>query len=470
MSGEVYSEGAAPYSRNLAGNSAEFLSGAALRAETGVAVLWRQILLGIVLVEIPLQIDVYLFHSKADAQLGAISGFNISLTTICLFFLYLQWLPRQIVSSAPIRFSKSLAVYLAIVACSTLWAADSSRALFDLFLQFQAVLIFIYFVNNTKTRTDVIFAMTFLAIGLIIEGSLTLAVRVIGHEISLGPIAFGFSEIDHRVQGSFGSPNVAASYIAILLAPCLSLLFIPGSKFLKLLAIAAIVSGGAALILTMSRGGWLAAAFSLATFVIVGYGKGWLSGAKFAVLILGAMIFAAGFLPILASRLFGDDAGSAASRIPLNEISGMMIVDHPLGVGANNWELAARRYSGQREFRGAWFYTVHNHYLLVLCELGWLGFLAYMAFLASIVRCGWLALKRSDRSVAPLLLGLTAAFAGQLIHMPFDIFNSRSQIQMICLVAALIVVSANLGAMPVAENDSIDTSPSLGNQSAGFSS
>lgn len=470
MSGDSFSIDPVVGVRDIAGRPTGLLSDQLSRNSSRLAAFWRCALVAILLLEIALPIDVYLFYNTAEAQFGAISGFNISLTSVCLFLLYLQWLPRQIVSSAPIRLSKSLFVYLAIVACSFLWAISSRRTLYEIFLLLQAVLIFIYFVNNTKTRSEVMFAMTFLAIGLIVEGMFTLGVRVIGHSMSFGPLSFGVNEIDHRVTGSFGSPNVAASYIAILLAPCLSLFFIPVSKLVRLLALVAMVLGGAALVFTMSRGGWLAAAFSLAVFLTVAYGKGWLSRAKFAMLIACTAIFAAAFVPILITRLLGDDAGSAASRMPLNEISGLMIADYPLGVGANNWELAARQYAEQLKFRDAWFYTVHNHYLLVLCELGWLGFLAYVVFLYSIIRCGWRGLKRSDPTIAPLLLGFSAAFAGQLIHMAFDIFNSRSQIQMICLVAALLLVCAGLGTGPATETDAIDESQSFLGDSAEFGS
>ena len=456
--------------RDVRGDQAGFLSAERAQNASWLAAFWRRALVGVLLLEIALPVDTYLFYNADDAQFGAISGFNISLTTICLFLLYLQWLPRLIVSSSPIRLSKSLVVYLAIVAASFVWAANSRRTLFDLFLLLQAVLIFVYFVNNIKTRADVMFAMVFLALGLLIEGSATVAVRFLNREISLGPITFGISKMDHRVTGSFGSPNVAASYIAILLAPCLSLFFVPSSKFTRLLAFVAIVAGGSALIMTMSRGGWLAAVLSLAVFLSVAYFKGWLSGAKFALLVFCAMMLVGGFLPTLASRLLGDDAGSAASRMPLNEISALMIVDHPLGVGANNWELVARQYAGQSKFREAWFYTVHNHYLLVLCELGWLGFFAYMVFMVSIIKCGWRGLRRCELSVAPLLLALTAAFAGQLIHMGFDIFNSRSQVQMICLVAALICVCADLGKLPSEDSEATDDSSAVANLANGSAS
>ncbi len=444
MMQDSYSPSSPAHSHQTDHGSMVLLRAEQARLGAKLAVWWRRMLLTIMLVEIPLQLDSYIFHSIEDARFGAISGYNFSLTTICLFFLYLQWLPRTIVASTRIVSSKSLMAYVAFVAISILWAVDKDRTLYALFLLLQACLIFVYIINNIKTRTDVIFVMACLTVGLIIEGTCMVLVRVVGQELALGPVVFGMGAVDHRLTGSFGSPNVAASYIAILLAPLLSLLLIPAAKRLKALATFAIAAGILALIMTMSRGGWLAAGFSCSGLCLEAFRRNWISRKVFARVFLLIAVFFMGALPTLANRLFGDDNGSAESRLPLNKASLLLIAEHPLGVGANNWDLAAKRYFEQSQFREEWFFTVHNHYLLVLTELGWLGFLAYLVFLGSIIHCGWRALKRCERTIAPLLLALTAALVGQMFHMAFDIFNSRSKIQMICLTAALIVVCANL--------------------------
>ncbi len=435
-----------------------------------IATLWRRMLIGVLLLDLPLQIDTFLFHDLEEARFGAISGFNISLTTICLFFLYLQWLPGQIVASQPIQFSRALLAYLTIVGISILWATDRNRVLFELFVLIQASLIFVYVVNNTGTRSDLFFAMTILAIGLIIEAAAMIGVRLIGHEISLGPIALSISELDNRVAGSFGSPNVAASYIAALLAPCLSLFFVPCSGRLKCLAVMAIFLGSIALVLTMSRGGWMAAAFSMAAVCFIAFHKGWMSGRVFAVLVILAGLLVAGCLPILANRLFGDDGGSAVSRVPLNDISRIMIAENPMGVGANNWDIIGQRFAERVDYREEWFYTVHNKYMLVCSELGWLGLMAFLAFMGSILVCGWRSCYQNPGPMSPLAVGFAAALTGQMVHMAFDIFNSRGQVQLICLMAALVVASANLSNLYDNQAESIELTPHPGNVSPGLES
>ncbi len=201
--------------------------------------IWRRLLLGVVVLEIPLQLDTYLFHDLDDAQFGAISGFNISITTFCLALLYLQWLPRTIVESAPVYLNKWLTALLALTALSVLWAADSERTLFELFLLLQAFLIFAYIANNVSTRSDIMFVLKLSLIGLAFQGALMVATRVIADDIRVGPVEFRFYSGSKRVTGSFGSPNVASSFIALLFAPALSLLVMPVSRKVKLLSLAA---------------------------------------------------------------------------------------------------------------------------------------------------------------------------------------------------------------------------------------
>ena len=57
--------------------------------------LFRKILLAVVVLEIPIQVDKYFGHNETEALYGAISGYNISLTTICLPLLFAMWLHIQ---------------------------------------------------------------------------------------------------------------------------------------------------------------------------------------------------------------------------------------------------------------------------------------------------------------------------------------------------------------------------------------
>lgn len=410
------------------------------RVGNGLAYWWRRILLGIVVIEIPLQVDKYFYHSLDEAEFGALSGFNISLTTICLVFLYAQWLPRVLAESRPIRINWALVVYTVLVVSSTVWAASPHLAMYESFLLLQSFLLFVYVINTITETAEVLFVVTCLLICLAGEGMMMAITKILSQEISLGPIYFNFRDATGRVSGSLGAANVAASFLNLLLPLCFCLYFASTTKRMKQLASVALLFGGIGLVLTLSRGGWVGTTISFGICGFVALRKRWLSASVLVGVALGTLILVGTFWPMLSSRIFGDDRGSAESRIGLVQLSARMIADHPLGVGANNWAFAAERYAELSEFRNEWFYTVHNKYFLVLTETGWLGLLAYLGFVFSVIYCGWRAWNRKDRLLAPIALGLTAAICGQLFHMTAEIFNSRPQVQLLWLIAAVIIV------------------------------
>ena len=409
-----------------------------------LARMWRLLLMAVVVVEVPLLLDTYLMHDPDESKFGAISGFNVSLTTICLFLLYFQWLPRLAVESKRVYFNKPLVLFLAIATMTFLWAGDRQRVLFQLAVLFQAFLIFFYFSNNVRNEKELLYLVVLLTVGLFIQSTMMVAAKVLDADISLGPLVFEIVRSKQRVIGSLGSPNVAASCIALLLAPCLSLIFLPVSKKLRLFACWTLVTAGIALVLTYSRGGWLAAAISGSAFMAIASWKGLINRHAFGVLVVVGILFVVAFHQPILNRLTGDDAGSAAARLPLNKASTAMIVENPLGVGANNWDKVAHRHMETGGNRGEWFYVVHNKYLLVCAETGIIGLVVFVSFLLSTIFSGRQTLKRFGKTTSGwIVLGLIAGFFGQSIHMFFDVFNSRAQTELLLLVAALIFAIPN---------------------------
>ena len=125
-----------------------------------------------------------------------------------------------------------------------------------------------------------------------------------------------------------------------------------------------------------------------------------------------------------------------------------IIQAHPLlGVGVNNVGINIRDFAGP-EFNGQCLYTIHNKYLLVWSEAGIAALVAFLWFLAATLRQGWRSARANDDLLSPLALGLTAAIAGQLVHMTVDIFKSRPQVQLLWLVAALLIAMASIVQAP----------------------
>lgn len=408
----------------------------------------QRLLLAVIAIEIPIQLDKYFFFQEPLANLGSIGGLNISVTTVCLVVLYALWLARLLVKSVRpqpnlLRDSLPLLAYLGAASLSLFAAQDLPLASFEIFLLLQAFLLYVYVIHAVRTRDDVKFLVAMLLSGLVIEGLIMIGARVVGHGLYIANITVRI-DTDGRVGGTIGSPNGAAAYLLILLTPALSLLLTGLSKQYKSLALLAFGLGVGALVTTLSRGGWTGFAVSLALFYLVLLVRGRLSPSIALITLVAVLSIGLFFQGAISDRLFGNDNGSAYARVPLMHIAFSMIEDHPwLGVGANNFALAMKPYLTPT-FDNQWIYTVHNKYLLVWSETGPLALLAFLSFLLITLWRGWQCWRHQDNFLSPLALAFATAIVGVMIHMNVDIFRGRPLMQSLCLVAGLLTAMHNI--------------------------
>jgi putative inorganic carbon (HCO3(-)) transporter len=283
-----------------------------------------------------------------------------------------------------------------------------------------------------------------------IESILTLLLPYIGSQKLLGIATYaqtdptvGGGGTDSRFGGTIGGPNTAAAFFSLLIVPSIAMVSARVTRRTKRIAIVAAMVATLALILTVSRGGFLALVVSFLFLALTATKRGWISP---KIPIAFAIVLVLLALPLggrLANRLTKNDQGSASGRVPLIHLAVSVIRDHPvLGVGANNLGLTFPKYAGP-QYDQDWIYTVHNKYLLVWAEAGIGALVAFLWFLGSTLRRGWSLWRTGDPLVAPIALGLTAGVIGQMVHMNVDIFQSRPQVQVLWLVAALLVAMQN---------------------------
>jgi len=409
----------------------------------------QRFLLAIVILDIPIQFGTYLFYRPLDAARGALKGLSISATTLALAALYTSWVVQALARRTPSErssphFNLPLLVYLAFTALSVLVAGDQTLSLFEVYLLLEACLIYFYVANNVRTRQDVLFVVSLLLGGCLFE---SLVITVMKFTVTASTtwdfpihiIAEGLGDTGRmRIGGTIGVPNVAGAYLSVMLAFAAGILFGDLGKAYKWLASAVLGLGGVALIFTFSRGAWIALVLAMVVLCFVQWRQRGISLKRpIAIFVVIALLY----LPlhgVISERLFGNDQGSAQSRIPLNKLAFRMIADNPvLGVGANNFTSAMDQYATS-EFRHEWLWAVHNKYLLILAETGIGGLLAYVAFLLSILRKGWQCWKLGDSVLSPLALGLVAAIAGHMVHQGVDLFRDRPLQQLLLLVAGLL--------------------------------
>jgi hypothetical protein len=240
----------------------------------GVTAEPRRLLLAAALLDIPLQLGVHLGYRADIAELGGLGGWDVSVTTLALGGLYALWLLQLLarVGSPPapaVRECIPAAAYLCCVGLSLLVAQDTTLASFELVLLLQMFLLYVYIASTVRSREDVAFVVTVLFLGVALEAVLMVIPRLTGHAISIPGLSgrVGTSALAQgqgsRVGGTIGSANAAAIYLSLFLAPAMCMLLTPLGRWHKRLSMLALVLGAVALILTLSRGGWVAFALSL---------------------------------------------------------------------------------------------------------------------------------------------------------------------------------------------------------------
>ncbi|MFL7839869.1 MAG: O-antigen ligase family protein [Candidatus Promineifilaceae bacterium] len=432
----------------------------------------RKFLLMVLLLELPMNLDLALLYDVHAVELNATGGLSYSITGFCLVCLYALWFidlliqkstsPRLLPSSLP------LLIYLAAVVLSMAVAQDRWLAAFEIFLLGQSFLLFIYIIKTVQNRQDLLFVVTLLLAGLAYESVVMIGLRILGHSVRFAHIMAGI-DASGRVYGTIGSPNTAASYLTLLLAPTLSVLLTTLKAPYKWLAGLAFGLGTAALLLTFSRGGWLAFIISIALLCLFAFFRGWLSPGVPLVIAASSMVLVLLLWKPITDRLFGDDLGAAQSRSIMWKQALQVIEANPvLGVGSNNYAIwYEQRYSSttiqpvhfligtktfwyeqhfKAEIDGRILRTVHNKFLLVWAETGIIGLVTFLGFLFAVIRWGWQGWQLQDRLLSPLALGFTVAIVGQMVHMCFDLFHSRPQIQLLWVVAALVIAIRNMDA------------------------
>jgi O-antigen ligase len=416
----------------------------------------ERILLGIIALEIPLQIDAYLGSpAGSDTTYGAVIGINVSITTFCLFGLYFLCLVEAAAKPerTPFRWlmSAPLAIYACIATLSLIVAANQFLAISYLAILTQALLLFLYLANRLQSRDDIVFLMTMLAVSMVLQSVTVIACwlrssQMIGHPISICSVRFEVTD-DGRPCGTLCTPVSAGSFIALLLVPVGSLLLTPVSRRVKVIALFALLTGALAIPLTQTRGAIAAVGIAAAVFSSFTLVRGWFPKWAFLTGALIAVVAAFPLYQTYQNRIAQGDKGSAASRIHLAKIAWELIGNQPLiGVGAGNYYASVESYADSTPFRSEWAYTVHCDYLLVWAENGIFGLCAYIAFFLTIVYRGWRVWRAGDPFLSILALAFAAAILGLMTHMFVDLFNARPHLQILMCCAALVVAMERLSA------------------------
>jgi O-antigen ligase len=286
-------------------------------------------------------------------------------------------------------------------------------------------------------------------IGLQILGEATLSTLEYTNKATYG---IGSSDGAFRIGGLLGHPNLLAGFIAII-APMLFAMLMTRLPLKWKLPVAGVLGTAVlALLLTLSRSGWLA--FALAVPIVVGLmlrdrrSRRRAFAMTFTALALG-LVAALAAAPAIVRRFTQSDPGAVDFRWEWMGVAWNMVKDHPLfGVGLNSfvYHLPGNTAHGgavqlTRTFGTNWP-VVHDIYLLTWAEQGTIGFACFLAVLLTLLLTGW----RNARACAdPLLYALNVGALAGICANLVDGFGSFFLRQMpggrVFWIAAAIIIA-----------------------------
>jgi hypothetical protein len=383
-------------------------------------------LLTALVVTIPLVgFDFSLYYNQ---KLGGDYRVAASLLDFALLGLWLKYMlsvPRQQrhpLRPAALKWLMAGLFLLAILSAN--FAKESSRTLFELIRLFRMLMLVWIAAKCVNDQTALRQVVIVLFIMTMLEGFLGVAQKFSGGQLGIALVGepdevmtqeLNTGDTAIRVGGTFGHANQFARFLGLVLPLALAVMIASEKKRHRLLAGAALLIGGGALVATLSRAAWIGvAAGSALVFIFMlmrpALRPRALQSLKVVLLLLIPFVLIN--LNTFIARFTSTDEGSFATREPMARIAMKIIQDHPLGIGFGNYRLWLPQY-GDPAIPFTFQAKVHNMYLLIAAELGIISLIVFLSILAVVF---WSSLSLSKRaSAAPDLAMAAVGIAGGLL-------------------------------------------------------
>jgi hypothetical protein len=431
------------------------------------------------LVEPQILIDLY------GQPLGA-TTIELYLTDLVLVVMVLPWLARVAMRREMVYFPAIgylFVLYLIWAFLVSLINAQSYYlALFELWRQVMHFLFFVYLINNVKTRLELRSVIWAVFIGFIISAGTVVAFFQLGYttqasifsglkdepsksigfkpgkekhfyqaltvdnERALGKEGRVSESAIKRSQGMFRHPAMAACICGLILPIVLAYLVVARRNVDRILLFMVFILGVLGLLLTFSRAGAIGFTVGTVAFLAVGSWSGLISRRVVTVVFFAWTVVVALSIPLLLVY-FGARLETFYMRFNLFQAALQGYSQHPiLGVGLNNSTGAMS--PGKQEMRDIGIpipvtEAADDLYLILLTEVGPVGFILFFLFFGKIVTIALRAIREGPMDLKPLLVGIVAGFASLATqNVADDTLGAHAISGMLWLLVSLIVVIA----------------------------
>lgn len=330
-------------------------------------------------------------------------------------------------------------VFALLILISTITSIDPLGSFRDLAIHLTAMGFMFVLVNSIKTKKDFNILITFLVIAATLVALYGLYQYKVGVDMEDKWVdAANNPDVKTRVFSVFGNPNILAEYLIMIIPISISLFWYSKKLNKKAIFLGISLVLMLALVLTLSRGGWIGFAFGILIFVILIEKKLLLS---IIPLVLGGVYFLPQSILNRISSIGNLRDSSNAYRLKMWGITLDIIRDNWLvGVG---FGYIPFKYTFETYIRTMPVYHSHNTYLQITGEMGILGLIVFLGLIFIIYKYSIKRLiKGEDRYIRTMAAGVLAGLAALLGHGAVEsvLYLPRIIITFWTLVALLLAL------------------------------
>jgi len=343
---------------------------------------------------------------------------------------------------------KPILALLVLCLISAVFSVHRQTSLWASTMLITYVIIFYLVIHTVRTRNH-FKHLVFLIIGM----ATLLAVFGLFKKFGINPFPWwdygDLKYIPDYLSSTYGNRNHLAGYMemAIPLLLGLFLLDYKGGKLLLMLYLVLIM--GSALILSLSRGGWVGSLMGLTFMAIVLLTNRYFAGRKLIAALAGG--FVAVVLVVLASTPVVERIHSLDQKTTVPTLKARMTVwggvvamieDYPLmGAGPGNFSTVFTQYQPPGLLHR--YTEAHNDYLHFIAEIGLPLIAVIIWMIVALYRKGFRKMQNPSRLVRGITVGAMSGITAILVHSGGD-FNLH-----IPANALLFTVLAALVAAPL---------------------
>ncbi len=300
-----------------------------------------------------------------------------------------------------------------IIVISTITSINPAGSLRDLALHSGGLSFLFVMVNSVKSKEDfnkivvmLVFSATLVALYGLFQYIVGVEMEAAWLDVENNP------DIRTRIYSVFHNPNILAEYLIMTIPLSVSLFWHSKRIHKKIIFLGTTLIMSLALVLTLSRGGWLGFAFSAFIFII-------LVERRLLLTLIPITLGGVYLLPqtiinrILSIGNLSDS--SNAYRITMWEITLDIIKDNWVaGVGFGHLPF---KQTFETYIRTHPTFHAHNTYLETAAEMGIPGLIVFLLFLFTLFKYGIKKLVKSeDKYISTVSAGVLSGLGGVMFH------------------------------------------------------